>query len=156
MNIPSPLYRRCSTCLGLGLGLGSAAADAFRFGPLEVRGGNPALVIGLGARSDRRAIGTDNCNLVGRVDLLALTRRHPGALTTLAVALLLREESADPSVVDEVDSSAKGTKDDKVKEKATGASQSWHNHRSMADLRGTYIWGSKKLLGASTTLTVSL
>lgn len=139
ISIPSLLYRRCSRYLGLGLGLGSAAADAFRFGPLEVRGGNPALIIGLGARSDRGAIGTDDCNLVGRVDLLALARRHPGALTTLAVALLLREESADPGVVDEVDGSAKGTKDDKVKEEARGASQSWHNYRCIVGLRGTYI-----------------
>ena len=81
-----------------------------------MRRGNPALVVSLCARSDGGSIGTNYRNLVGRVYLLALARRHPGALTTLAVALLLREEGADPSVVDEVNGSTKDAENDKVKE----------------------------------------
>jgi hypothetical protein len=124
MNAPSLPSRSCSSFLGLGLGLGSTAAHAFRLGTLKVRGRNPALIIGLCARGHGGAVSTNNGNLVGRIDLLGLARRHPGALTTLAVALLLGEEGADPGVVNEVDSSAKGTEDDKVKEEAIVAGQS--------------------------------
>lgn len=110
-----------SSCRCLGspsrLDLGGSAADALGLGALQVRSGDPALVV-LGARGDRRAIGTDNSDLLRGVDLLGALGRLLGALTTLAAALLLGEESGDPGVVDEVDGSNEGAEEDEVKEDA--------------------------------------
>lgn len=83
-----------------------------------MRGWDPALIIRLRSRRDSRAIGTDNSDLVGRIDLLSALRGTLGALTPLAAALLLRKEVGDPSVVDKVDSSSKRAEKDKVEEDA--------------------------------------
>jgi hypothetical protein len=83
-----------------------------------MRSWDPALIVGFSTRGDGRAVGTDNSDLVGGVDLLGATGRLLGALATLATALLLGEEGGDPGVVDKVDGSGKGTKDDKVQENA--------------------------------------
>lgn len=98
--------------------LSSAAADALGFGALKVRGRDPALIVGLCAGSDSRTISTNDGNLIGGVDLLALARRRLSTLTTLAAALLLREEGGDPGVVDEVHGSTEGAKEDEVQEDA--------------------------------------
>lgn len=96
------------------LSLGSAAADALGLGTLEMRGGDPALIVCLRSRGDSRAISTDDGNLVSRVDLLGLTRGPLRTLTTFATAALLREEGGDPGVVDEVDGPAKSAEEDEV------------------------------------------
>lgn len=85
-------------------------------------GGDPALVesTGLCATGDSRAVGANNGNLVGGVDLLGLAGGALGALATLAAALLLGEESGDPGVVDEVDDAAEGGEEEEVEEDAVG------------------------------------
>ena len=83
-------------------------------------GGDPALVesTGLCAAGDGRAIGANDGNLVGGVDLLGLAGGALGALAALAAALLLGEESGDPGVVDEVDDAAEGGEEEEVEEDA--------------------------------------
>jgi hypothetical protein len=140
--------------LGLGLQLGGTAADALSLRALKVRHGDPALVVGLGTRGDSRAVGADNSNLVGGVDLLGATRRLLGALAALATALLLGEEGGDPGVVDEVDGSSESAQEDDIQEDATNTRQ--FVIRVVFVDAGTYICGSKRLVGFSTTVTVSL
>lgn len=79
---------------------------------------DPALVVSLSTAGDGRAISTNNADLVGGVDLLGTTRGALGALTTLAAAALLREESGDPGVVDEVAGTAKDGGENEVEEDA--------------------------------------
>jgi hypothetical protein len=79
-------------------------------------GGDPALIVGLGASGDSWAISTNNSNLLGGVDLLCSLRRLLSTLATLAAATLLGEEGGDPSVVDEVDGSGESTEEDDVQE----------------------------------------
>lgn len=83
-------------------------------------GRDPALIVGLSlsARGDGWAIGTDNADLVGGVDLLGALGGALCALATLATALLLREESSDPGAVDEVTGTGEDTSEDKVEEDA--------------------------------------
>lgn len=100
------------------LGLGSAALDTTRLRAVQVAGGDPALIVGLGARRDSRTVSADNGNLVSRVDGLGALRRSLGALATLATALLLREQSRDPSVVDEVAGAGENGSENEVEEKA--------------------------------------
>jgi hypothetical protein len=104
--------------LGPGLGLGGAATDALGFRALQVRRGDPALVVGLCAGRDSGAIGTDNSNLISGVDLLGAERRLLRALATLTAALLLGEEGGDPGVVDEVGDSAEDAENNEVQENA--------------------------------------
>lgn len=96
----------------------SAALDTSSFRALKVAGGDPALVVSLGATGNGRAIGADDADLLRGVDLLGALRRALCALTALATALLLGEESGDPGVVDEVAGTSKGTSKDKVEEDA--------------------------------------
>lgn len=79
--------------------------------------GNPALVV-LRAGCNSRAISTNNSDLLSGVDLLGALGRLLSALATLAAALLLGEESGDPSVVDKVDGASESAKKDKVQEDA--------------------------------------
>ena len=81
-------------------------------------GRNPRLVVSLGTAGDSRAVSTNNADLLGRVDLLGATRGALGALAALAATLLLREESGDPGVVDEVDGTGEDTSKNEVKEDA--------------------------------------
>jgi hypothetical protein len=81
-----------------------------------VRRGDPALIVGLRAGGDSRAISTNDSDLVGGVNLLASAGGPLGALAALATALLLGEEGADPGVIDEVAGATEGAEDDKVKE----------------------------------------
>jgi hypothetical protein len=106
--------------LGPRLGLGGTATDALGFRALQVRRGNPALVVGLCAGGDSGAISTDNSNLISRVDLFGAERRLLRALATLAAALLLGEEGSDPGVVDEVGDSAEDAQNNEVQEDARG------------------------------------
>jgi hypothetical protein len=89
-----------------------------------VSGRDPALVesTSLCAASDGRAVGTNDGNLVGRVDLLGLAGGALGALAALAAAALLGEESGNPGVVDEVDDTAEGGEEEEVEEDAVGDS----------------------------------
>jgi hypothetical protein len=81
---------------------------------------DPALVetASLRAASDSRAISSDDRNLIGGVDLLALAGGARGALAAFAAAALLGEESGDPGVVDEVADAAEGGKEEEVEEDA--------------------------------------
>jgi hypothetical protein len=85
-----------------------------------VSGGDPALVesTSLCAAGNSRAVSTDNGDLVGRVDFLALAGGARGTLAALAAATLLGEESGDPGVVDEVADAAEGGEEEEVEEDA--------------------------------------
>lgn len=83
-----------------------------------MRSRDPALVVGLGTRSDSGAVSANNSDLVGWVDLLRSARRALGTFAAFAAALLLGEERSDPGVVDEVDGSAENAEEDEVKENA--------------------------------------
>ena len=102
------------------LALRPAAANTPSLRALQVSGGDPALVesTSLCAAGDGRAIGTNNGNLVGGVDLLGLAGGALGTLAALAAALLLGEESGDPGVVDKVDDAAEGGEEEEVEEDA--------------------------------------
>ena len=82
--------------------------------------GDPALVesTGLGTSRDSRAICADNRDLVGRVDLLGSLRGSLSALAALAAPLLLREQSSNPGVVDEVAGAAESGEEEEVEEDA--------------------------------------
>ena len=54
--------------------------------------------------------------MVGGIDNLGSAGGLLGALTTLAAALLLGEEGADPGVVNKVDGATKRTEDDEIEE----------------------------------------
>ena len=81
-------------------------------------GGDPALIesTSLCAAGDSRAVGTNDGNLVGGVNLLGLAGGTLGALAALAAAALLGEESGDPGVVDEVADAAEGGEEEEVEE----------------------------------------
>jgi hypothetical protein len=85
-----------------------------------VSSGNPALVesTSLCAAGNGRAVGADDGNLVGGVDLLAPAGGTRGALAALAAAALLGEEGGDPGVVDEVADAAEGGEEEEVEEDA--------------------------------------
>lgn len=117
-----------------------------------MRGRNPALVVDLGAR-DGGAISANNGNLLGRVDLLGATGGLLRALATLASATLLGEEGGDPGAVDEVDGSGEDSEENKVEEDAVHV-LTFTGYVAKAGI--AYICGSRKLVGASTMLTVSL
>lgn len=69
----------------------------------------PGLVVSLCARGNSWAVGTNDADLVGRIDLLSTLRGSLCALTTLTTALLLGEEGGEPGIVDEVDSATEDT-----------------------------------------------
>jgi hypothetical protein len=122
-----------------------------------VGSGDPALVVRLCPAGDGGSIGTHNGNLLSRVDLLGAARRLLRTLAALAAATLLGEKGGDPGVVDKVDGATKGSQEDDIEEDARKGklvvAQS-----GPAGLRSgiAYICGSKMLVGASTTVTVSL
>lgn len=80
--------------------------------------GDPALVVRLRAGGDSWAIGADNRDLVGGVDLLGSLGRLLRALSALAATLLLGEESGDPGVVDKVRDTTEDSENDEVQEDA--------------------------------------
>lgn len=87
-------------------------------------GGDPARVVGLGAGSGNGGtVSANNGYLLGWVDLLGAAGRPLGALTTLAAALLLREEGGDPGVVNEEYSAAKNAEKNEIQEDARGSGQ---------------------------------
>jgi hypothetical protein len=104
--------------LDSGLGLGGTTANALRLGALQVRRRDPALIVCLRARGDSGAVSTNNGDLVSGVNLLGALGRPLRALSTLAAALLLREEGGDPGVVDKVRDSTKDAENDEVQEDA--------------------------------------
>jgi hypothetical protein len=125
---PPIVYNRCHaiTHLALDLGLWGAAPDALGLRALQVLGRDPARVIGLGTGSGNGgAVGAENGNLLGWVDLLGAAGGLLRALTALAAAPLLRKEGRDPGIVDEVDSAAESAEEHEVEENArTGGQQS--------------------------------
>lgn len=87
-------------------------------------GRDPARIISFRTGSgDGGTVSADNGNLLGWVDLLGAAGRLLRTLTTLAAALLLREEGRDPGVVDEVDRAAEGAEENEVQENATTSGQ---------------------------------
>jgi hypothetical protein len=102
------------------LALGPSAANPPGLRALQVLGGNPALVenASLSTSSDSRAIRANNRDLVGRVDLLSSLRGSLSALAALAAPLLLREQSRNPGVVDEVAGAAESGEEEEVEEDA--------------------------------------
>jgi len=116
---------------------------------------DPALVICRCLRCHGRSIGSENGDLISWINLLRLAGRFLGAFAALASTALLGEEGADPGAVDEIACASEGSAKKKIKEDAVvGISDQlslWTVHYCT-----TYIWGSKMLVSASTTLTVSL
>ena len=113
----SESYTVCVPCL-CGPTLRSAASDSLRLWSLQVSSWDPALVVGIGASGDSRAISTHNRYLLARVHRLGAAGRSFRALATLAAALLLREQRGDPSVVDEEAGSSKCGEQEEVQEDA--------------------------------------
>lgn len=77
-------------------------------------GWNPALIIGLGARGNRRSITTNNSDLISRVDLLRLAGGTFGPLASFTAAAFLGEKGSDPGAVDEIAGSEEGGKEKQV------------------------------------------
>jgi len=102
------------------LALGPSAANPPGFRALQVTGGNPALVesASLGTACDSWAICADNRDLFGGVDLLASAGGSLSALAALAAPLLLREQSSNPGVVDEVAGATERGEEEEVEEDA--------------------------------------
>jgi hypothetical protein len=72
---------------------------------------------------------------------------------------LLREQRLDPGAVDEVAGAREAGEEEDVEEEAgTGISGEIKGigEKNIGENRGSYIWGSKIEMGASTTLTVPL
>jgi hypothetical protein len=115
ITISAP-FQHAASHLDSRLGLWSTTTNALRLRALQVRCWNPALVVRLGTRGDGGAIGTNNGDLFGGVDLLSTERRPLRALTTLAAALLLGKESGDPGVVDKVRDAAEYAENNEVQE----------------------------------------
>ena len=113
------LLKQCETLQSL-LALGPSAANPPGLRALQVLGGNPALVesTSLGTSRDSRAICANNGDLISRVDLLGSLRGSLSALAALAAPLLLREQSSNPGVVDEVAGAAESGEEEEVEEDA--------------------------------------
>lgn len=125
-------------CLSPGLDLGGAAADAFGLRALQVRSRDPALIV-LRAGGNSRAISANNSDLFGGVDLLGTLGGLLSTLTTLAAALLLREEGGDPGVVDEETGTSEGAEEDKVEEKTRQDVSFWPILDELPHQGWTYI-----------------
>ena len=69
-------------------------------------GRNPTLIVSFSTRGYRGSIGSKNRHLVGGIHLLRLARRFLGSFAAFASTFLLREESGNPSAVDEVASAS--------------------------------------------------
>jgi hypothetical protein len=102
------------------LALRPAAANAPSLRALQVLGRDPALVesTSLCAAGDSRAVSTNDGDLVGGIDFLALAGGARGALAALAAAAFLGEEGGDPGVVDEVADTTEGGEEEEVEEDA--------------------------------------
>lgn len=105
--------------------------------------GDPALVIVL-ARASGSAGGLGAGEGLSSLDLLGLLGG--------AGALGLGEESLDPGLVDEVEGTSEGGGEEDVEEDAISSQIS----ESMGRGLETYIWGSRKLVGASTMEAAAL
>jgi hypothetical protein len=107
---------------------------------------DPALVVRLRTRGNRRAVGTNNGNLVRGIDLLGATGGPLSALAALAATLLLREESGDPGVVDEVDGSAESAEDDQIEEDTNSMHVSLHSMKLAEFVELASLTDDKRLL----------
>lgn len=126
-------------------GLGSA-----RLGALASRTGN--VVLGNPARVDAAGSSSGGIGNLG-FDLLADLAGSAGSL------LGRREEGLDPGLVDEVESTGESGTKDEVEEDAKNGSVhevSPLSVRRAAASKSAYIWGSRKLVGASTMVAVPL
>lgn len=97
--------------------LGPTTANPLGLGSLQVRGWDPALIV-FGARCHSWAIFADDGSLINWVDGLGAARRFLRTLAAFAAALLLREESRNPGVVDEVAGPTEAGGEEEVQEDA--------------------------------------
>ena len=81
---------------------------------------DPALIVCLGATRHRRAIGTNNANLIGVIDFLGTARGFLGTLAAFTAAALLGEEGGDPGAVNEVAGAGEGGEEEEVEEDTVG------------------------------------
>lgn len=116
--------------------------------------GDPALIVSLRSTCDCWTICADDRYLLGRIHLLRSTARAFSTLTALPTALLLREQRRDPGSVDEKAKASEGRREEEVEEDTATHKVSMTEHG--IEREDTYICGSKKDIGASTTETVSL
>jgi hypothetical protein len=79
---------------------------------------DPALIVSLRAGRHGRTVSAHHRDLLFRVHSLLSSGGPLGSLTTLATALLLREELLDPDVVDCEDGAAEDASENKVEENA--------------------------------------
>ena len=77
---------------------------------------DPGGVEYLCAARDSGTVGTNDGNLISRIDALGALGRGFGAFAPLAAFAGLREEGPDPGAVDEVAGSAKGESEEQVEE----------------------------------------
>lgn len=77
---------------------------------------DPTLIVRLGPARHRRAISSNDTDLVGGIDFLGATRGLFGTLAAFAAAALLWEESADPGAIDEVTGASKGREEKEIEE----------------------------------------
>lgn len=116
---------------------------------------NPALVICRGFRGHRWSIGSNDGDLISRINLLRLAGRFLGAFAALASTALLGEQGTDPGAVNEIACASEGSAEKEIEEDTVVMVSDWL-FLPMAQRLKDYICGSKMLVSASTTLTVSL
>lgn len=99
--------RRHSILFWLTSAFGSSATlGSSRLWFVEVSRRDPALVVRFSTRSDRWAIGTNDRNLISRIDLPGLPGRSFSSFATLSSTTLLGKQGSNPCAVDEVASAA--------------------------------------------------
>lgn len=109
----------CSLWLGSAFRSWSTALDPLCIGTVDVMRRDPTLVISFGARSYRWSIGSHDRDLVSRVDLLRASGGPRSPFAPFSSATFLREQSTDPSTVDEVTSTAKTSKQNQIEKYTT-------------------------------------
>lgn len=82
---------------------------------------NPALIVGLCARGDSRAVRANDGHLVCRVDFLRATGGSFRSLSSFSTATLLWEQSCNPGVVDKVASAGERCEKEEIEEDAADA-----------------------------------
>ncbi len=79
---------------------------------------DPALVVCRCLRSHGWSVGSDNGDLISRINLLRLTGRFLGAFAAFASTALLGEEGTDPDAVNEIACASEDSGEEEVKEDA--------------------------------------
>lgn len=139
-------------CAGAGLDtLGGRTVEVVLGNPALVDGGDTGRSTDGGRDSLVAGEGGVGVDIGGKRFARGLGARSLGALS-------LGEESLDPGLVDEVEDATEGSGEEEVEEDAGTYIVSICKRvtRSWARWRFGYIWGSKKLVGASTMAAVPL